>query len=271
MARKGAKSRVFRGEFALHLLDLVRSIRHDKETLAIGVTWGKDDEGKIYYDKGELVHAEYGLISGREAFEIIVRASDGSYELEPEVTADVVSIEQDTVSLIRAYKLREQGLPVEAKPDERPAPDGIPSYQLTLLEPAPVTAEDWVPPPPPERGFLEQTWVKDWGEHTPGFLGAKILRLDGTVVIEVNPQAVQIDTGVLDGLLRSAARLVGEEEAEDIVGLRIQVSQKMALVSPLAEGYFLVVLFDPDEVEPEVAVNRLASLVAALNESLKKS
>lgn len=270
MTRKSSKARNFRGEFALHLLDLYRSIRQNSETLAVTVCWGEDDEGIIYFSEGTLVHAEYGVILGREAFEIVAQARDGTYELNLGASADVVSIEQDPVTILRALKLRQQGLPAETI-EEKPTEGEVPAYQLTLLEPAPVTAEDWVPPPTPQKGFLEQAWVDDWGANTPGFLGARIARLDGTIVIEANPQATLMETKALDSLLHSAAELVGEKDPEDIVGMRIQVAQKMALVSPLAEGYFLVVLLDPDEVEPDVAVNRLASLVAALNESLKKS
>ncbi len=195
MAKRAAGLKRFRGPFVLHMMDLLRSIRRSRQPFALKVRFSSEDAaGKIFFEKGKLVHAEFQDKTGEEAFFEILARRDGNYETIRGLTADVVSIERDIEALISEFEARLVGKPQK---------------ESKLVGEEKVA--EWSPPPPPDRGFQEEAWIKDWGEKTPGFRSALIVRQDSVKIIEVSAEGAseQIDTQAIDELCKSSARLIG--------------------------------------------------------------
>jgi len=258
MVRGGSGKKAFHGSFALHLFNLLRTIRRGKQTVALRVEFEEGKTGVIYFQKGKLVHAEVGERTGEAAFFELIESRDGEYQKLSGVHADVVSIERDAHALIDECKKRMDAEAV--RPSEKP------QASEDALK---VSSGDWSPPPAPARGFQEEFWMQDWGSGTPGFRTARILRRDGTRVMEVRAdgESASEEPPALDGLLDGAARLLGAEA--DSIRLRLQSPEVLCLIAPLAEGYFLVVTLDGRTADAQPVERRFERLVTALNETLK--
>ena len=70
----------FEGHLAnVHLLDLLFLLWRSKNTLALEI-FRQDEEGIIYFDGGNLVHAECGDKQGEDALESMLRWQEGSFK-----------------------------------------------------------------------------------------------------------------------------------------------------------------------------------------------
>jgi predicted regulator of Ras-like GTPase activity (Roadblock/LC7/MglB family) len=254
MPPKITGTKVFHGPFALHLFDLLRQIRGTEQNLTLEVEFRGYEVGMVYFEGGRLVHAEFRDKIGEEAFLAMLAERDGKYKKIRELSADVISIERDATSLIAEYKERETEEIEETEP---------------VLE-AEVESQtaNWTPPPAPERGLQEEAWLKDWGEGTPGFRSAWIVREDGTKITGVSEfQNDEISLAVGD-ILSGAKRLLDTPELEK---LRITTAGSLCLIAALRERYFVVVEIEKTSTNPLVIEHRLARLVEALNQFLKQA
>lgn len=254
MAKRGAGLKRFRGPFVLHMMDLMRSIRRSRQPFALKLRFpGQDAAGKIFFEKGKLVHVEYEDKTGEEAFSEILAGRDGNYETIRGLTADVISIERNAEALISEF---------EARLGE--------TEEFTQEE----AAAEWSPPPPPDRGFQEEAWIKDWGQKTPGFRSALIVRRDNVKIIEVSAEGAseeQLDTEAVEGLCSASARLSGSPEAFELKRLRFETENRLYYLSALGEGYFLLVLLDRTESALPSIERRLSQLAGALSDSLERA
>lgn len=252
MAKRGAGLKRFRGPFVLHMMDLMRSIRRSRQPFALKLRFpGEDAAGKIFFEKGKLVHAEFQDKIGEEAFSEILARRDGNYETIRGFAADVISIERDAEALISEFEAR------FGKPEE--------STQEEVAE--------WSPPPPPDRGFQEEAWIKDWSQKTPGFRSALIVRQDNVKVIEVSAQgsSEQFDTQAIEELCKSSARLSGSPEASELKRLRFETENRLYYLSALGEGYFLLVSLERTGFGLPSIERRLSQLARALSDSLERA
>jgi hypothetical protein len=265
MAKRGAGLKRFRGPFVLHMMDLLRSIRRSRQPFVLKVRFSREEEaGKIFFEKGKLVHAEFQDKTGEEAFSEILTGRDGNYETIRGLTADVVSIERDVEALISEFEAR-----LVEKPQKETAKDAREESKLVGEE----KVAEWSPPPPPDRGFQEEAWIKDWGKNTPGFRSALIVRQDSVKIIEVSAEGAseQIDTQAIDELCSSAARLIGSPDASELKGLRFETEEHLYYVSALGKGYFLLVSLERTGFAPPLIERRLSQLARALSDSLERS
>jgi len=282
MAKRAAGLKRFRGPFVLHMMDLLRSIRRSRQPFALKVRFSREDAaGKIFFEKGKLVHAEFQDKTGEEAFSEILARRDGNYETIRGLTADVVSIERDVEALISEFEARLVEKP-QAEPSVAEEPAELPSgkdketakdaREESKLVPEEKVAE-WSPPPPPDRGFQEEAWIKDWGKKTPGFRSALIVRQDSVKIIEVSAEGAseQIDTQAIDELCKSSARLIGSPDASGLKGLRFETEEHLYYVSALGKGYFLLVSLERTGFALPLIERRLSQLARALNDSLERA
>lgn len=115
--------------------------------------------------------------------------------------------------------------------------------------------------------------MKDWGEKTPGFRSAHIVRNDGTKIMEVSAEGAEqeLDIDAVDELCRSSARLIGKADASELKGLRFETEDYLCFVSALGGGYLLVVSLDRTALPLSSIEHRLNQLVGALNDSLERA
>jgi len=282
MAKRAAGLKRFRGPFVLHMMDLLRSIRRSRQPFALKVRFSREDAaGKIFFEKGKLVHAEFQDKTGEEAFSEILARRDGNYETIRGLTADVVSIERDVEALISEFEARLVEKP-QAEPSVAEEPAELPSgkdkgtardaKEESKLVPEEKVAE-WSPPPPPDRGFQEEAWIKDWGKKTPGFRSALIVRQDSVKIIEVSAEGAseQIDTQAIDELCKSSARLIGKADASELKKLRFETEERLYYVSALGRGYLLLVSLERTGFALPLIERRLSQLARALSDSLERA
>lgn len=287
MAKRGAGLKRFRGPFVLHMMDLFRSIRRSRQPFALKVRFPRQDAaGTIFFEKGKLVHAEFRDKTGEEAFSEILTRRDGDYETIRGLAADVVSIERDARDLISECEARvgekqestQPELAITEEGAEEPSREGKKTTRRAKEEVKPVPKKElevaeWSPPQPPDRGLQEEAWMKDWGEKTPGFRSAHIVRNDGTKIMEVSAEGAEqeLDIDAVDELCRSSARLIGKADASELKGLRFETEEYLCFVSALGGGYLLVVSLDRTALPLSSIEHRLNQLVGALNDSLERA
>ncbi|MBN2379601.1 DUF4388 domain-containing protein [candidate division WOR-3 bacterium] len=253
-AKKGMKN--FHGLFALHFLNLLRSIKNSKQTLSIDVNLSDKESGAIYFNKGELVHAECNGIIGEEAFIKILESRDGKYIKRLEATADVISIERDIRDILTDYnqsKSRDQEMPHLTFPEMEEIPD--------------FEGAEWSPPEAPKHGLQEEAWISDWGKRTTGFNWARITKPDGGRVMGVADE--NIDVEGLEELLAAVTKFFGKDEGQRYIF--IQSGEDFYVVSSLLEGYLIVINVMQPEEGIEEFKEHLALLVKALNNTLTRA
>jgi len=94
---------------------------------------GGDQEGEIYFDRGEIVHAACGELKGIEGLKAIIGWEGGEIKLEPGVTPPEVTIDLPWQALLmNAGKMAEKGHPEgdQEPPRERSASDTLRQYAL---------------------------------------------------------------------------------------------------------------------------------------------
>lgn len=82
MQKQAAQEGVIRGRLSeMNLIDLFQSLEHGQKTCALTLT--KDSENcKMYFQEGQLHHAELGSIEGDEAVYRVAGWSDGSFQID---------------------------------------------------------------------------------------------------------------------------------------------------------------------------------------------
>ena len=255
MPPKITGTKAFRGPFALHLLDLLRHIRSNEQTLTLEVEFRGYEVGMVYFEGGNLVHAEFRDKIGEEAFLEMLAERDGKYKKIRELSADVISIERDAAALIAECKERLQ---------EREKEETEPALEAEVES----EAETWTPSPVPERGLQEEAWLRDWGMGTPGFRSAWIVREDGAKITGVSEYPDEEIPQAVGDILSGAKRLLDTPELEK---LRITTSKSLCFIAALMEGYFVVVEIEKTSANPVLIEHRLNRLVEALNQFLKQA
>ncbi len=263
MAKRDSGQKSFKGAFALHMLDLLGGIKSSKQTLLLRVGFASGEEGMIFFDKGKLVHAEFMLMTGEEAFAGILQGKDGTYASLRGINADVISIERDARELMDEYT---EGAG-EKKPFTRKPKEKAPEKKDAAIEQA--GAAEWSPPPPPEQGLQEESWIKDWGGHTPGFVSAQVVGTKGDVIMKIGEEGV--DLTALGMILDAAALLTGTAKPVEVKTISAETADVVCMVSLLAEGYYLVVRLDAARVKSDAIQSHLNLLVTALNQSLARA
>ncbi len=80
------EARGFEGAvFDLSLSDVIQLEGHNRFSGAISVLF-EERRGQLYFQKGEIVHAEQGVLSGEDAAYEILQWPGGSFTLQPNVT-----------------------------------------------------------------------------------------------------------------------------------------------------------------------------------------
>src|SRR6185369_5000208 len=91
MAADGVQSdntRGFKGAVAgLPLSDVIQLKGHNMFTGCIFVEYG-EKRGVIYFQDGEIVHAEQGNVEGEKAFFEIIKWPGGKFDIEAKITAE---------------------------------------------------------------------------------------------------------------------------------------------------------------------------------------
>lgn len=95
----------FKGAVAgLSLTDVIQLKGHNKYSGAISVEYG-ERQGVIYFVEGEIIHAEQGEESGEQAIFKIMKWPGGTFNIHPEMTANVCTIHYRTdVLLLEALR-----------------------------------------------------------------------------------------------------------------------------------------------------------------------
>ena len=83
------------------LVDLIQITCHDRTPSHLAVRH-RDREGSLYFEGGEIVHAETGSLQGREALSAILKWSDGSFELAKRVPAPTRTLTGSATILLLA-------------------------------------------------------------------------------------------------------------------------------------------------------------------------
>jgi predicted regulator of Ras-like GTPase activity (Roadblock/LC7/MglB family) len=92
----------------LGIVDLIQFPNAGRKTGEMTVT-GKTGEAKLYYEKGTLVHAVLGDQTGMEALVFLVDWTEGSFEFNPDVAADMRTIQVDLHrAVMQALKLHDE-------------------------------------------------------------------------------------------------------------------------------------------------------------------
>ena len=260
-AKKGMKK--FHGLFALHFLNLLRTIRKSKHTLALKVQLSDKETGMIYFKKGELVHAECGEILAEDAFIKILEARDGKYSKMEEKAADVISIERDIGTILTDYN--------KSKSRDKEMPQlTIPGMEEETSEVSEEPEEkEWTPPTPPKHGIQEEAWLKDWSKGVEGFMWASIYKPDGGRVLGIGDE--DIDKGELSEILPAAARIFAGQEKDSWKSVYLQTSTNLTALVELLEGYILVVKVSELTQGIDFLKHHLALLVEALDDTLEKA
>lgn len=92
----------------LGIVDLIQFPHAGRKTGEMTIT-GKAGEAKLYYEKGALVHAVLDDHTGMEALVLLVDWTEGSFEFNPDVEADVRTIQVDLHrAVMQALKLHDE-------------------------------------------------------------------------------------------------------------------------------------------------------------------
>ncbi|MBD3285416.1 DUF4388 domain-containing protein [candidate division WOR-3 bacterium] len=258
-AKKGMKK--FHGLFALHFLNLFRTIRRDRQTLAIKIQISDKENGMIYFKKGELVHAECENIAGEEAFIKILEVRNGRYSIMEEKAADVISIERDIGSILTEYnksKSRDSQMPQLTFPG-----------MVTEEEPEADETGVWIPPKAPKHGLQEEAWIRDWGDKLDGFVWACVLKPDGGRVMGVDDD--DVDTEELAEMMPAVSRLFPSRKKTGWRAVYFESNSDIIALVGLLEGYILAVKVAELKQGIDAFKGRLLLLVEALNETLEKA
>ncbi|MEL7059953.1 MAG: response regulator [Acidobacteriota bacterium] len=90
----------FSGQLSLPVLsDLVQMLALSQRVAALRITQG-EASGVMWFDRGELVHCEYGEIEGRPAFLELLRLKRGKFQMEYEEPAPKRTIEEPVNHLL---------------------------------------------------------------------------------------------------------------------------------------------------------------------------
>ena len=88
----GEKILGFQGSVAgLSLTDVIQLKGHNRYTGCITVTYG-NHSGSIFFVDGEIIHAEQGNETGKQAIYEIIRWPGGTFSIHPEMTTNVCTI-----------------------------------------------------------------------------------------------------------------------------------------------------------------------------------
>jgi len=85
----------------ISLVDLIQVTCNDKTQAHLTVR-GEEGEASLYFDGGEIVHAELGELSGKEALFQVLKWSQGSFELAKNVDPPARTLTAGTMELLLA-------------------------------------------------------------------------------------------------------------------------------------------------------------------------
>ncbi len=85
----------------ISLVDLIQVTCNDKTQSRLAVL-GEEGEASLYFDGGEIVHAELGELSGKDALFKVLRWSQGSFELAKRVPPPTRTLTAGSMELLLA-------------------------------------------------------------------------------------------------------------------------------------------------------------------------
>ncbi len=168
-------TRVFQGKLGpIEILDIIQLLNLGKKTGALVLT-GAGVEGRLVFDKGEVVDARSQREVGVRAFASLIALEGGVFRFEAEPAAAERTIHQPTATLLldvlriqdESSRARPDGTPVCAA-DEDVAFDFEACHDDSLLLGAEQEDGGWLAPPPPRAA----------DGVDPGLLRAASLALD---------------------------------------------------------------------------------------------
>jgi hypothetical protein len=93
------------------LPDIIQLIGMGRRSGVLAVTSDEDDKASIYFDGGEMIHAEYGALEGAQVIYQLFKKQDGSFQFASGESSPKRSIHADWMSIIMeaARRYDEQG------------------------------------------------------------------------------------------------------------------------------------------------------------------
>ncbi len=161
----------------ISLVDLIQVTCSDKTQAHLSVQ-GKEGEASIFFDGGEIVHAELGPHQGKKALFKVLSWEAGSFELEKNVAAPARTLNAGSMELLMAAM---ESIDVDSAGDSQPGEDTI-RKEMEVFEEG-------------LRRELETSGVDLYEERAeqnvarrlrrvPGIAGAVLVARDGTVLAD---------------------------------------------------------------------------------------
>ncbi len=122
------------------LPDLLQVLNMGQKTALIYLTNGQE-EGRVFMEKGEVVHGVYGPYEGEEAIYQLLKWEDGRFEIEPDVSSPVrtvgLSVEELLLEGMKRMDEEREGKVSEGEP-KKVEPESFnlikKLYELGILE-----------------------------------------------------------------------------------------------------------------------------------------
>ena len=152
------------------------------------------DQAHIYFSEGEIVHAELGAISGKDAFYQMLGWEDGTFDLETDLAAPAQTITMRWSDLLLGgmQQLDESGSPVA---DEKQKDEVFPEDlgKLFGLErtnnshgEGDIILED-------NMAQKMHEVLADFGEETTGLFAAVVVGMDGLPLADYSKKTVDVE------------------------------------------------------------------------------
>ena len=195
----------FTGEVGgISLVDLLQILNMGGRTAAVTLE-RRGEIGRIYFQDGQVVHAETGDLSGRRAFDHLMAWKGGSFGSEPGRQSPKATIaESFNALLLDSFRLIDEASGASDRTDEMFGEE-LSSLGMPVSGALGTSAED-----------LPRDPIHDLALRTlPGcLLSARVDLLRG-IIITVSP-AGKLDSEMLELLPIGAAKLLGEGALEQL-------------------------------------------------------
>jgi hypothetical protein len=114
------------------IVELLQIPYHGKKTCSLVIT-GERGKAVLYYDKGQIVHAQFQDKTGMKVVEEIIDWDKGSFEIGQDIQPTERTINKDLHTLLLlVVKTRDENISAQSKKQERG--EGLPKWLTQQLE-----------------------------------------------------------------------------------------------------------------------------------------
>jgi len=194
----------------LSLVDLIQMACIERDTARL-IVEREQGRGSVFFDQGEIVHAQAGDKEGPEALYEILSWTTGNFRLDKGIKAEQRTVSGTwTAHLLEALVRIDNTLHRENGGESRPAANPEPDESITYAGPAPEEVSPISPPDPPPDA-PPATEPRDWLAQLATLDGVEELAL---VTVEGQPHERAPDgqseeTSALTAFIGNAAREIG--------------------------------------------------------------